>query len=427
MTEQAKQTEQKKERFISLRAKVLVGFTLIFAIIFAAAFYWFYTFATKQAMTRIQDDLRDTIIGAAEGVDGDLLMGLYYKGEGMLADDPGESEDEDGLPYELVEDDPQFQEILDWLVQINDLEPRAFAYVYIKRDQEELGPDVYEERDATVVYIADRWMVETREGELRQGWAVNFMEPKFSYGQSYAGFSESPRFNLGYRGEERFANWCERLYPDGADVRRGEEIEGDLKGLRLWCDEEELPWWQFQRQVFTTYTDDWGQWVSAYHPVTDSSGEVVGAIGIDFEASYVRDVQAGIRSKVFLAFGIVYSILFIFVFIIARQLTQPIISLTGVAERIADGDYEVDLASLISDKYKDEIDTLANVFDIMVGKVYQREQSLKKRVAELEIMIDQTKVNEQVSEIVDSDFFQELQAKAASIRNRSRSKEEDDE
>ena len=52
----------------------------------------------------------------------------------------------------------------------------------------------------------------------------------------------------------------------------------------------------------------------------------------------------------------------------------------------------------------------------MVGKVAQREQKLKQQVAELQIMIDETKRQEQVSEIVDTDFFRDLQAKAQRIR-----------
>jgi hypothetical protein len=52
----------------------------------------------------------------------------------------------------------------------------------------------------------------------------------------------------------------------------------------------------------------------------------------------------------------------------------------------------------------------------MVGKVAQREQKLKQQVAELQIMIDESKRQEQVQEIVDTDFFRDLQAKARTMR-----------
>ena len=67
---------------------------------------------------------------------------------------------------------------------------------------------------------------------------------------------------------------------------------------------------------------------------------------------------------------------------------------------------------------QDEVDKLASVFELMVGKVYTREQNLRARVQQLEIMIDQTKRETQVAQIVESDFFQELQTKVRDMRTR---------
>jgi hypothetical protein len=54
----------------------------------------------------------------------------------------------------------------------------------------------------------------------------------------------------------------------------------------------------------------------------------------------------------------------------------------------------------------------------MVAKVAEREKSLRARVAQLEILIDPSKLEKQVSEIVESDFFVELKAKVRDMRNR---------
>jgi methyl-accepting chemotaxis protein len=51
-------------------------------------------------------------------------------------------------------------------------------------------------------------------------------------------------------------------------------------------------------------------------------------------------------------------------------------------------------------------------------EAYIREQSLKQEIQQLRIEIDEVKRQKQVSEIVDTDFFQDLQAKARSIRSR---------
>jgi hypothetical protein len=54
----------------------------------------------------------------------------------------------------------------------------------------------------------------------------------------------------------------------------------------------------------------------------------------------------------------------------------------------------------------------------MVEKVAEREQSLKQKVASLQIIIDERKRDEQVGELTDSDFFQDLKQKADDLRQR---------
>jgi methyl-accepting chemotaxis protein len=170
------------------------------------------------------------------------------------------------------------------------------------------------------------------------------------------------------------------------------------------------------------YTDDWGSWISAYQPVKNSKGEIVGAIGVDFEASYVKQVQQSILNVMWLAGGVTGLILFVLVFGLSGLFTQPIVALTHAAERIGEGDYEQDLSkySGVGGLTRDEIGTLAEVFTIMVNKVYQREQALRRQVEELKIEVDEAKRQKQVSEIVDTGFFQELQDKAREMRSRRR-------
>ena len=51
-------------------------------------------------------------------------------------------------------------------------------------------------------------------------------------------------------------------------------------------------------------------------------------------------------------------------------------------------------------------------------EAYVREQSLRRQIQQLRIEIDEVKRQKQVSEIVDTDFFQDLRAKARSMRQR---------
>ena len=52
-------------------------------------------------------------------------------------------------------------------------------------------------------------------------------------------------------------------------------------------------------------------------------------------------------------------------------------------------------------------------------EAYIREQALRQEIQQLRIEIDEVKRQKQVSEIVESDFFQSLQARARAIRERS--------
>ncbi|MBN1179594.1 MAG: HAMP domain-containing protein [Anaerolineae bacterium] len=164
------------------------------------------------------------------------------------------------------------------------------------------------------------------------------------------------------------------------------------------------------------YFDDYGYWISGRTPIYNSAGEKVGALGIDFEAGYVLEVRQAIEDRIVLAFGITYITLFALVLVIARTLSRPIVELTRVAEKASLGYYNQDLSHLQKGRLRDEISTLAAVFDVMIDKVQAREKNLRRQVEELRIEIDHAKRAKQVDEIVDTDFFQDLRARAREMR-----------
>jgi HAMP domain-containing protein len=369
-------TEQpiKSARFISLRLKLLLGFTVLFSGVFAAAFYWFYSFTTAKTMTRLFDDMHDTAMGTAERVDVEDLIGLYT--DPALATDP-----------EQVEVDPRYQEQLDWFNTIHGVEPRAWPYTFVLVDvdpatlepgsilgEDDVSPEGRPEiatskrvsalapnQTLPSVFLTDLWV------DFDPAKAASFLET-----------STASTYTLEvYRTKEAVDR---PLYDDG----------------------------QF------------GSWISTYVPLKDDAGNVVAVLGVDFEADYVRDVQKAIRNRIGIAFGIAYMSLFIMVYMMSDVLARPILGLTQVAKRIGEGNYEHNLDAFSQRRMPDEISKLAEVFALMVNKVRQREESLKQQVAELKIEIDETKRRKQVSEIVDTDFFHDLQAKAHLLRQRSR-------
>lgn len=333
-----------KKTFFSLRWKLLIGFTVLFSVVFAIAFYWFFQFATNMAMTRIQEDLMDTIRGASAGIDGDELVSLSMEGQPNA----------DGFS-----DDPRYQDLLEWLDTVHQVEPRAWPYLAVPGEGEQ-----------GILYVVDLYAL----------------------------------YDI-----ERAAPF---LYKAEASNR-----EKALKDFTLRVND---------KGVFDTYQDDWGRWVSAYGPVKNASGESVGLIGVDFQANYVDQVQRSILGSVFIAFAVTYAALFVLVFAVSGTLTQPILKLTKVAERIGEGDYEQDLSSIMKGNVDDEINKLTRVFVIMVDKVRKREQTLRLQVEQLQIQVDESKRQHEVSEIVETDFFRELQSKAQHYRNRRQKIENQD-
>src|SRR2546429_7918910 len=71
----------------------------------------------------------------------------------------------------------------------------------------------------------------------------------------------------------------------------------------------------------------------------------------------------------------------------------------------------------------DELGQLAQVFQEMARQVYAREQQLKRQVQQLRIEIDQARKASEVAEITESDYFQQLLAKAQELRNRVKAAE----
>jgi HAMP domain-containing protein len=326
------QTPTKRMSF-SLRWKLLIGFSLVFTVVFAVAYYWFYTFSTQMALGRIQEDLADTLNAAIDGIDGDVFEALVKSG----------APEDQAVPA----GDRRYQEHQTWMEIVHKIEPRAVTYSYVK--------DPTGER---VLWVGDLYRITAPEE------STAFLEPY------------TPSKDFIFRGLT--------------------EVTVDMK----------------------PYPDDWGSWVSAYGPIRNSRGEPIGAVGIDFQADYVVQVQKAIRDSMVMSFFVTYGSLLVLVYIISSVLTKPLVSLAQIAKKIGEGEYNQDLSGLTRGRLKDEISDLAGDFAEMAGKVYQREQTLRRQVEELRIEVDESKRKHQVSEIVDTDFFRELQSKADEMRIR---------
>jgi len=339
--------EGSKKKYLSLRIKIWIGFTLIFTPVFVASYIWFYLYTTQKVLTNISETLVDTVEGAVKGMDVDSFVALYEaeKANNPLCS-PSTGEAKGYYPVKTV---TQYWDHVAWLTTVGSVVPQARLYTYVKGEQ---------------------------PGEI------------ISIGSSGALLNSPEGFPFCYS----YISTQSRIY----------------EGLSHRVD----AWEPYDDGTF-------GRWITTYAPITNKEGKIVGAIGVDISASYVQDVQKGIVRNGVIAFAASYLLIFLLVYIMSGVVTRPLISLAHASADIGEGNYDQDLGIHYQiGPYEDEIDTLTKTFEIMIDKVALREQNLRARVQQLEIMVDKSKLDKQVQEIVDSDFFQELRSKVQDMRKR---------
>lgn len=106
--------------------------------------------------------------------------------------------------------------------------------------------------------------------------------------------------------------------------------------------------------------------------------------------------------------------------LLKRLVIRPVGVMGGLAlelsaDKMVPQELESELFSTVTQR-TDEVGQLARVFRNMAREVYSRTQNLKQQVHELKIEIDGIKRQQQVEEIVESDFFKDLQNKARKMR-----------
>jgi methyl-accepting chemotaxis protein len=108
--------------------------------------------------------------------------------------------------------------------------------------------------------------------------------------------------------------------------------------------------------------------------------------------------------------------------LLRRYVIEPVNVLGGLAQKIS---ADEDFASALDDPKiqavttrSDELGNLAQVFRKMAKEVYERTGKLKEQVKQLTITIDHMRRNQEVAEVVGSDFFNDLKKRAGELRKR---------
>ncbi|MEM7032204.1 MAG: DUF3365 domain-containing protein [Chloroflexota bacterium] len=129
--------------------------------------------------------------------------------------------------------------------------------------------------------------------------------------------------------------------------------------------------------------------------------------------------------RAFILMMSIFALIFAFTivllnFLLRRYVIQPIGVMGHLAQRMSTDemqadDLETETLTTVT-RRDDELGQLAQVFRRMASEVLTRTQNLKQQVQQLRIEIDQFKRTKEVNEIVETDFFKDLQSKADAMR-----------
>jgi HAMP domain-containing protein len=355
---------------VSMRWKLLIAFGLVFTVVFVLIAAWILRFSTNTATDRVTDTLRGLAIGGATTIDPDAFVELATTSMppeiGALY--PANAGYLAGTPADadsVYPTDPRYWAHVNELFSIRGIDGDASPYSYW------LAPD-------GTLQAVGSW------GALGCGTLLGEESPE------PCGFAH-------------------------------------LQDVREFIDEETAGYFA-QGLVEPTqqpgYEDTLGSWITAYAPIRDAGGAVVGAIGVDYLLSYVDGVRSDVVRVLYPVFGVAYVFLLVLVFWVSGWFTKRISRLSSATQRVAEGDYDVDLGSAAKAVFRDEMTELANSFSVMTDKVGARERTLVQQVQVLKVEIDEQKRQAAVSEIVDSDFFADLTSKAAAIRKKVKDSED---
>ena len=159
-------------------------------------------------------------------------------------------------------------------------------------------------------------------------------------------------------------------------------------------------------------------------------GQVIAVQIIYVPATEVFDAAYRNFTYVMAIFSVTFGLIILLInFLLKRYVVKPVYVLSGLADKIsADENFASELESSalqMITRRPDELGSLAQVFKKMAADVFERTGQLKNQVNQLIIKIDEMNRKKQVSEVTDSDFFNDLQKRAGELRNKNQPPDKD--
>lgn len=157
------------------------------------------------------------------------------------------------------------------------------------------------------------------------------------------------------------------------------------------------------------YDEAGGSSLLVYAPIPETGW----SLGISLPRETVIAPAIAMRNRAIIITVTLITTAVIFAVVLSRLIHKPVRQLLQGVQQIAE-DRRADEVHVRS---FEEFDQLAQAFNEMAAKVWERERQLKAKVAEMRIEIDSQRRQQQIDSIVETDFFKRLEANARQLRS----------
>jgi diguanylate cyclase (GGDEF)-like protein len=119
-------------------------------------------------------------------------------------------------------------------------------------------------------------------------------------------------------------------------------------------------------------TDEWGDWLSGYAPIYDSSGEAVAIVGIDISANTVKMIINEHQRDLIIPLVLLFLLPAVMSLLVSSRISRTITDMLATAKKIAEGDFDQRIQIQTNDEFAD----LADALNRMAKNISERVGSL---------------------------------------------------
>lgn len=157
-------------------------------------------------------------------------------------------------------------------------------------------------------------------------------------------------------------------------------------------------------EAFELNSNDWGELISGYVPIQNKSGEIIGIVGADFDASYVVTKLDDANRTIFMVAGMAVVISVILSIFVAYLIIRSLKNLQLKINVIKEGDLTVK----VGNKRTDEVGHLSEAFQSMIDSMSSMIHGVRRNTDQVFTKVDSlnndiditNKTTEEITKIV---------------------------